>query len=321
MTAKHAQRGTMAALAQLGLGKKEAVTVDDVARKIEEGKSKTGHNSNPSNQTVHEIDPSLVTNWKFHDRPTQELGNLETFAQELKAVGQQQPCIVRPIVGNSNFKYEVIAGERRWRASLLAKIKLKVIVTELSDNDAALVQASENSNRKDLSEYARGISYSKLIEQGLLSRTDLQTKLNISKSSVRDLLSFSRITKEVLDNIHDKTKLTANLAYEMTRIQENGPDYIAALIKLAPKLSGQKIGVRKLHLLLDKLIALNSSRVVNASEVTTHDGRHIFTWRSDTNGHRSIAFPKGIRSIIDFSELESCIKENIEDQLCKLKTE
>src|SRR4051812_20437328 len=73
---------------------------------------------------VHLVDPDNIVNWKYSDRPEFELGNIEALANEFTTIGQQQPCIVRPIEHKDNF-YELLVGERRWRAAKEAKIKLK----------------------------------------------------------------------------------------------------------------------------------------------------------------------------------------------------
>ena len=81
------------------------------------------------------------------------------MAEEFLSIGQQIPCIVRKITDSVDFQYELIAGERRWRAAQKANVLLKVLIRNLSDNEAALVQISENSNRSALSDYAKGMSY------------------------------------------------------------------------------------------------------------------------------------------------------------------
>ena len=310
MTAKHALRGTMKALYELGISQNsEQKTVDDIAAELT-------NNLNQKTQQVISVDPTLITNWEFHDRPEEELGDIDALANELKNIGQQQPCIVRPISNNSNYKFEVIAGERRWRAALKAQINLNVIVRHLNDPEAAICQAGENSQRNDLSEFAKGMNYAKLIKENLLSRHDLQEKLNISKSSVRDLLSFERIKPEILDKIVSKINLAANLAYEITRLQEKGEQYINALISITPILSTQKIGVRRLHQLINK--KHNETVVLKAStskDVFIRDGIHAFSWKVDSNGSRTIVFPKANKSLIDFKDLEECIKLNLETQL------
>ena len=113
------------------------------------------------------VDPNEICNWDFHDRPESELGDIDALANDFVKVGQQQPCLIRPS-HNTDSCYELIIGERRWRAAKLAQIELKVIIKDISDSDAALVQAAENENRVDLSDYAKGMSYSKLIDSGVI---------------------------------------------------------------------------------------------------------------------------------------------------------
>src|ERR1700677_454973 len=96
-------------------------------------------------EAIIKIDPIQIMNWENNDRPENELGDIDAFAKELAEVGQQVPCIVR----KKDDKYELIAGERRWRAALKARILLKVIVQNLTDQEATICQIAENTNRKD----------------------------------------------------------------------------------------------------------------------------------------------------------------------------
>ena len=86
-----------------------------------------------------------IVKWKFKDRPENELGDIKSLADDLVNIGQQQPCIVRPIAaGKEKGLFELIVGERRWQAAKLAGVELRVIIKELSDSQAALIQSTEN---------------------------------------------------------------------------------------------------------------------------------------------------------------------------------
>lgn len=261
------------------------------------------------------IDPNLICNWKFHDRPDQELGDLTSFAEELKAMGQIHPCLIRPIHSTSQFQYEVIIGERRWRAAKIAGIKLKAIVTNCNDHDAALLQAMENSNRKDLSWYAKGMSYSSLVNQDIISQKDLQISLKLSQSSIRNLLSYSKINEKIKFAIGDMTNIAPATAYEICRLQEKGENYIDAIISIAEKLSSGKIGHTKMNELVDKTI--NSHKSNSAIPISTESGHHLFTWRQDSNGNTMITFPKDIRKILSIgrTRLENVIVKELQEQL------
>lgn len=264
---------------------------------------------------IQQISPSVIKNWIFHDRPINELGDIEALAEEFKTVGQQQPCIVRPIENVANYQYELIAGERRWRAAIAAGMNLQVIIRQLDDHQAALCQAAENSNRQDLSASAKGLNYAALLEKGIISRQDLQNKLKLSKSSVRNLLSFARIDKDIVEALQDISKLSSTTAYEITRIQEKSAAHKSALLALAPKLREGKIGHQTLERLIEDQINNNKEAYDRAAEIRSCTGRHLFTWRRDSNGKKSISFPKDVRKLIDFELLEKTILEEIEKQI------
>lgn len=268
-------------------------------------------------ETITEVDPILIKNWHYHDRLPEDYGDLDSFATELKEVGQVQPCIVRPC-NEDGYKFEVIVGERRWRAAKIAGIKLKVVVRELNDHDSALSQAVENSTRKNISEYARGISYANLVEKDVITQKDLQATLKLSQSSIRNLLSYSKIHADITKAIGSLVKVSPATAYEITRLQSKGKEYIAALIELSNKVKSGTLGHTKLEALIEEKITKKTSHEERAIPVTKN-GRHIFTWRKDSNGHKSIAFPRMIRELINYDAIEKKLIEEIHTQLSTIE--
>lgn len=273
----------------------------------------------PSDNAVEEklisIDPKRISNWEFHDRPEKELGDLHLFAKELKDIGQQQPCIVRPSTKKS-FDYELIVGERRWRAALLANIPLLVIVKKLDDAGAAMIQAVENDSRIDLSDYAKGMSFSKLIDKGVIKQKDLIQKLGKSKQYVSALLSFSKIPEPLANAVKDFTKVNAYTAEKIKQLANKDSAHLEALISLSPKIrdgllrSNKAIESAVLDILLKK-----ESPVVHNEKVFTRDGRHVFTWRKDNNGIPAIHFPKHVHKLFTDGKLN--LKE-VSDDLLKV---
>ncbi|CAL7960168.1 ParB family transcriptional regulator, chromosome partitioning protein [Alphaproteobacteria bacterium] len=195
------------------------------------------------------VEPQKIKNWEFRDRPENELGDIESLAIEFKEIGQQQPCIARPISDtNNDIQYELIVGERRWRAAQTAQINLKVIVKNLSDTDAAIIQASENLSRKGLSDYARGMSYAKLIDNGIITQKELTEKLSISKQQVSRLLSFSKIPQKIHNSIRDFPKVTCRTAEQIKQLSSKGENYIEAIIKFTGKIrEGKKLDKKNLN--------------------------------------------------------------------------
>lgn len=272
-----------------------------------------------SSETILSVDPSSICNWEFHDRTNFELGDLEALAFDLKNNGQAQPCVVRRYDKSPEFSYELIVGERRWRAAQIAGINLLVIIKNLSDHQAATLQISENNNRKDLSDFSRGMNYAKLIAQNILQQKDLENILQKDKREISRLLSFRDIPQDVWDAIEDPTHISARTAGEMRAlINKGGEPYKLAIISLASRLRSGKLGASNLVREIEKIVQAEDSSLKHPIEVRNPSGRHLFSWRKDSNGNIGITFPKDVRDRIDRDKLERTLISEIDKQLLSL---
>lgn len=196
------------------------------------------------------LDPIQISLWKYKDRPANELGDLNLLAKKLVEIGQQQPCIVRPHKEKKG-KFELIAGERRWRASKIANINLKVIIKDLDDHEASLVQEEENYSTP-LSDYARGMHYSRIMEDNIITFTQLTEKLGISKQKLSRLLSFSQIPSDVVSAIGDMSRISAGTAEKIKQLCNKGIEYKERIIWLSDKIREKELGHEKLNLLVER---------------------------------------------------------------------
>ena len=284
--------------------------------------SNTDELSAHSSATIHELDPYLIHRWSEKDRPENELGNIEDLAKSFKQIGQQVPCIVRPHNEKAG-EFELIVGECRWHAAKLADLPLKAIIHALDDRMAALVQAAENEERSDLSEYAKGMSYATKIEKGILSQKDLTEILGISKQQVSRLLSFHRIPQLLIEAIDDFRKVSSRTAEEICRLSSKGDNYIEILVGLAPKIKTGKFGEKRIQQEVNKLLNKEISKELFSQKVLNKDGRHLFTWRQDNNGIPSIHFPNDIIQLLnsktmDFDQVTQDIKECLVKHLSEI---
>ena len=207
--------------------------------------SAIGSNATSISENIIQLPTSKIINWEYNDRPESEIGNISELADNIKQIGQQQPCIVREIIAGK--KYELIAGERRWRAAKLLNQDLKVIISTLTDTEAALVQAAENNNRLNLSDYAKGQSYAVLIENGVLKQKDLIEKLGKTKQQISALLSYSRIPQDINDAIVNYSLVSARTAETIKQMSAKGEPYVSLIIKIADKIRSGKIGHKTLR--------------------------------------------------------------------------
>ena len=81
-----------------------------------------------------EINPRDCTRWKYADRSHFEFGNTGSLSEDIKENGQVEPVIVRPLL-NSEYKYEIIAGSRRFQACFNAGLMLKAVIRDVSDEE------------------------------------------------------------------------------------------------------------------------------------------------------------------------------------------
>ncbi len=292
----------------------------DAAKEVPEPSS----NHKINDLTIVEIDPNNIVNWEFHDRPESELGDLENLAKEFTSIGQQQPCVVRKIA-QSTEKFELIIGERRWRAALLAKMQLKVIIKDFSDEDAAIAQAIENESRVDLSDYAKGTSFSNLIRNNVIKQKDLIEKLGKSKQYISALLSFDKIPEELKKAIGDFSKINAYTAEKLKQMANKSDENLSILIDAAEQIRLGKITSNKAidSLILKKKTTKLSDPMGNM-RIFTKDGRHVFSWRKDNNGIPAIHFPKHLEQLfingrIDIKELSNKLLEILDEKFEDLK--
>lgn len=121
--------------------------------------------------------------------------SLESLAASIRSVGVIQPIMVREVGGG---KYEIIAGERRWRASKLAGLSdIPVIVSDADEQMAAETALIENLQREDLNPIERGDAIRRLIERFGLTQTQVAERVGLDRSSVSNLLRLGDLEEQI----------------------------------------------------------------------------------------------------------------------------
>ena len=138
---------------------------------------------------VIKVDPRECTKWKYADRSFFEYGDPNILAEDIKRNGQIEPVYVRCLDNDKDFKYEVIAGNRRFQACLSANIQMKAIICDVSDYEASVIQFKENE-KIALSDYSRGMSFAKLKEDEKLTNDDLGAITGYSRSKIQNFLAL-----------------------------------------------------------------------------------------------------------------------------------
>ena len=116
------------------------------------------------------------------------------LSESIKNHGVIQPILVRPI----GDKYEIIAGERRYKASVMAGLKeIPAIVRQLDDKQSAELALIENVQRKDLTPIEEALSYQKILSMGYLTQDQLAAKLGKKQSTIANKLRLLNLDEDV----------------------------------------------------------------------------------------------------------------------------
>jgi ParB family chromosome partitioning protein len=153
--------------------------------------------------------------------------DLEELAASLKQHGIVQPIVVRPVVGATE-RYEIIAGERRWRAAQLAGLHdVPVTVLEVSDRQALELTIVENVQRADLNPIEEARGYQALIEEFNYSQTELGETIGKSRVHVTNTLRLLKLPHMVLEML-ESGSLSAGHGRALLAAQE--PERLGQMI-------------------------------------------------------------------------------------------
>ena len=132
---------------------------------------------------------------RVQPRTTMDEAKLEELARSIRANGVIQPIVVRRMDADG---YEIIAGERRWRASQRAGLlKVPVVVRDVPDERLLAVALIENIQREDLNPIEEALAYRRLVDQYQLTQEQIAEAVGKERSSVANFLRLLRLPQEV----------------------------------------------------------------------------------------------------------------------------
>ncbi len=183
---------------------------------------------------------------KAQPRNTFDENALSELADSIASKGILQPLIVRPINGE---RYQIIAGERRWRASRMAGLtEVPVVVKDIDDSEAMEIALIENLQRKDLSPIEEAKGYKSLMDKYDLTQEEISKVVSKSRSSVANALRILNLPNEVLQLLEDE-EITMGHAKALLSLKS------ASDIKaLADKIVAEGLSVRQAEQLVQNML-------------------------------------------------------------------
>jgi ParB family chromosome partitioning protein len=173
---------------------------------------------------------------------------LRELSDSIKEHGVVQPIIVRKI----DDSYQIVAGERRWRAARLAGIKtVPVVVKDYSNIQVMQIALIENLQRQDLNSIEEALAYKSLIEEHDMTQEDISSKIGKSRSAIANTLRLLNLSEEIR-NMVVHGKISAGHARALLAVSDKGKQ-----LEIAQKIIDQQLNVRDIEKLVmqkDKMI-------------------------------------------------------------------
>lgn len=145
-------------------------------------------------QNIRQIPIEDIIPNRFQPRLNFDEKGLEDLANSIKEHGIIQPLVLR----HAGDKYEIIAGERRFKAATMAGLKtVPAVIANIDDNKSAEVAIVENVQRKDLSPIEEARSYKNLLDKGYLTQSELAKKMGLSQSAIANKLRLLNLDDSV----------------------------------------------------------------------------------------------------------------------------
>lgn len=178
---------------------------------------------------------SIVPN-RYQPRTNLDESELESLSASIKELGVLQPILVRSA---DNGRYELIAGERRWRASKQAKLKMVPVILKDSDDVTSLEQALvENLHRKDLNPLDEAAAYQQLIDDFSMTHEQVGKRVGRSRVAISNILRLMQLPPKVQRLVMEE-KITEGHARALIGIED-----ASYQLQLAERAAKEQLSVR-----------------------------------------------------------------------------
>jgi len=225
---------------------------------------------------------SVLQPGKYQPRTRMDEGALGELAESIRTQGVMQPILVRPLAGKGAGKYEIIAGERRFRAAQLAGLaEVPVLVREVADENAAIMALIENIQREDLNPLEEAHGVRRLLDEFDLTHEQAAQAIGRSRSATSNLLRLLNLAEPVqtmllagdIDMGHARALLSLDAANQ---------------ILLANEIIARRLSVRETEKLVARALreAEEGARPARKASALSGDAKRLEEAMSDFLGTR-----------------------------------
>ncbi len=189
---------------------------------------------------INKVEPNRAQPRKKFDEDA-----LLELAESIKQFGILQPLLVQ----DQGAYYELIAGERRWRAAKIAGIKeIPVIIKKFNEQERVEISLIENIQREDLNPIEEAIAYKRLFEEFHLKQDEIAERVSKSRTTVTNAMRLLKLDEKVQQMVIDEM-LTTGHARALLAVEDQEAQYM-----VAQKIFDEKLSVRETEKLIKKIL-------------------------------------------------------------------
>ncbi len=248
---------------------------------------------------INDIEPNRDQPRKFFDDEA-----LKELSDSIAMHGIIQPLLVRPL---SDGGYQLIAGERRWRASRMAGLtQVPVVVREMTDMEAMELALIENLQREDLNPIEEAEGYKLLMDTYSFTQEQAAEKVGKSRPAVANAMRLLVLPQEVLDMVKQGI-ISSGHARTLIPLSDE-----TLIIKLAEEISQKELSVRETERIVKTLLKPKSEIVRNKKKRDSYFDECEIAIREELGRMAKINVSKGNKGTI---ELEFFSKEDLQSIL------
>lgn len=187
----------MSPVKRRGLGRGlDALLTPQIKAPVQESE-KESIESTPKDGDLRKISIDKLSPGKYQPRKDMSDAALEELSLSIQSQGIIQPIVVRPL-NEDNGEYEIIAGERRWRAAKLAQLlEVPCLIKDVPDESAVAIALIENIQREDLNAMEEAIALERLLTEFDLTHQEVAIAVGKSRTTVTNLLRLNKLHDEV----------------------------------------------------------------------------------------------------------------------------
>ena len=214
----------------------------------------------PASERALEVDIDLLRPNKFQPRTQMDDGRIDELARSIRSNGVIQPIVVR----KAESGYEIVAGERRWRASQRAGLlKVPIVVREIPDDKLLAAALIENIQREDLNPIEEAVAYRRLADEFGLTQEQIAESVGKDRSSIANYVRLLKLPEEIRTHVAGGV-LSMGHARALLGLQDSG-----AQLRVGQDVVERRLSVRETEALVKKTIEPPSKKSDVVKDVHT----------------------------------------------------